>query len=416
MNNYKTFQLDSAAIAYPYFATSKTAHSFTLEATLDKEVDPEALKNAVNTVSDRFPSMFVRLKKQSRGYVLEHFRDVSSFVEERTDFTVKPYDVKNRDALMLIAYSDNVLSVEFFHAVTDGNGAIVFFKTLLAEYFRNLGEDIPDGCGVLSTKDLPNQSELEDSYKKNFRKQLGTAKRSERFAFQPTLNDPSSKWYRSNISIDVTQLKSFAKKHNATVTQIVVSLYAYAFYKLRSAQNGKRPISIAVPINLRPIFDSVSLRNFSLFFLTKIPSENVCLETIIKQVKLDFANGSDKSLLQQMINVNVAQQEMALFRCLPRFMKRIILKAGFQLYGERIYTSTLSNIGIFIVPQEMKKHIVSFRGMLSPVPINRIHCMTYCFNDVFSITFTSRLTDMTIEKTIVQILAENGIKAKLYIV
>lgn len=413
MNNYDVFQLDSAAIAYPYFASKNTAHSFTLEAKLDKKINPEALKIAANNLFDRFPSIFVRLKKQSRGYALEHFREVSAFVEERADTTVKPYDIRNRGALILITYKDNTLAVEFFHAVTDGNGGIVFFKSLIAEYLRNLGEEIPDTCGILSPKVLPTDSELEDSYKKNYKKHIGTAKRSGKFAFQPAVKDSFSQWHRSNICIDVSELKSFAKKYEATITQLVVSLYIYAFYKMRKSQNSKKPIVVAVPINLRQIFGSDSLRNFSLFFLTTDPGEKVSLESIIKQVKLDFAKGSDKTLLQKMININVAQQEMKLFRCLPRFLKKTVLRTGFQLYGERLYTSTLSNIGVFNVPEEMKKHIISFRGMLSPVPLNRIHCMAYCYNDVFSITFTSCLTDLTVEELIVQTLAENSITAKL---
>ena len=289
----------------------------------------------------------------------------------------------------------------------------MFFKSLLAQYLRNLGEIIPQTDGILSSKSLPTAGELEDSYKKNFIKQLGTAKRTEKFAFQPSANDSSLKWHRSNICIEISELKSFAKKHDATVTQLAVSLYMYALCKMRDAQNSKKPVSIAVPINLRPIFNSDSLRNFSLFFLAKNPDGDVSLETIIKQVKLDFAKGSDKTVLQKMININVAQQEMLLFRCLPRFMKKIVLKTGFQLYGERLYSSTLSNVGIFTVPEEINKHILSFRGMLSPVPINRIHCMAYCFNDVFSITFTSRIPDLTLEETVVRILDQNGVKAKL---
>ncbi len=413
MNDYKTFQFDSAAIAYPYFASAKTAHSFILEAKLDKEIDPEALKKAVQSLFDRFPSIFVRLKKQFRGYVLEHFRDVSAFVEKRVDTTVRPYDVRNRDALILITYKDSTLAVEFFHAVTDGNGGSVFFKSLIAEYLRNLGEDIPCACGVLSLKDSPTENELEDSYKKNFRKDLGTANRSEKFAFQPSVKGSSAQWHRSNIRVDISELKSFAKKQGATVTQLIVSLYMYALQKMRDDQNSKKPVTVAVPINLRSIFDSVSLRNFSLYFLAKDPGKNVSLETMIQQVKLDFEHGSDKDLLQKMININVAQQEMLLFRCLPRFMKKVILRTGFQLYGERLYTSTLSNIGIFTAPEEMKKHIVSFRGMLGPVPINRIHCMAYCYNDVLSITFTSRLPDLTVEETIVEILAQNNVKSEL---
>ena len=39
-----------------------------------------------------------------------------------------------RDPLFRIRYYANRLSLEIHHVVTDGGGAMVFFKTLLAQY------------------------------------------------------------------------------------------------------------------------------------------------------------------------------------------------------------------------------------------------------------------------------------------
>lgn len=413
MNEYNIFKLDSAAIAYPYFASRKAAYSFTLEATLDEDINYQALHSAAQKLYDRFPSMFVRLKKCRRGYELEHGSDVSSYLKKISFKSLKPFEIKDGNNLIYISYNRNVIYAEFFHAVTDGNGGLVFFKSLLAEYLRNLGIDIPCTNGVLSPNDLPKECELEDSYKANYDKKLGTVNRMEKFAFQPKTDNSNSQWRRSNLIINLSDLKSLSKKHNATITQLIVSVYIYAFYLLRTTQKSKKNIAVAVPINLRSTFNSDSLRNFSLYFLAKLPAGKINLETILEQVKKDFASGCDKTLLQKMINTNVSQQEMLFFRLLPRFMKKIVLKTGFQLYGERLYTSTLSNIGVINLPQEMKKHIISFRGMLGPVLINRIHCMAYCYNDVFSVTFTSRLNNSCIEDAMVQILSQHGIEAKL---
>ena len=51
-----------------------------------------------------------------------------------------------------------------FHALSDGGGAMVFFSTVLAEYLRQLGVEVPPGEGVLDLNEPPRREELEDAY------------------------------------------------------------------------------------------------------------------------------------------------------------------------------------------------------------------------------------------------------------
>lgn len=54
-----------------------------------------------------------------------------------------------RCALRVIVY-ENRIAVEFFHSLTDGTGALIFLKTLTAEYLEQKYKiTIPAECGIL---------------------------------------------------------------------------------------------------------------------------------------------------------------------------------------------------------------------------------------------------------------------------
>ena len=75
-----------------------------------------------------------------------------------------PFKEVRECAFRVIVYK-NRIAVEFFHAITDGNGALVFLKTLLAEYlYQKHGLNVPKEDGVLGRLEEPSEEELEDSF------------------------------------------------------------------------------------------------------------------------------------------------------------------------------------------------------------------------------------------------------------
>ena len=409
----KIFELDSSAIIYPFVATEEITHGYTMEADIDEMVDVDILKQAADNVCSRFPSLFVALKKVKRGYALKHEKCGSAFVMPRPDFINGAFSVKEGEKLIRIIYKANRVGIEVFHIVTDGYGAIVLLKSLLGEYFRLKGEIIPNECGVFSPDELPSEKELEDSFKAHYRKEHGTESRSAKYAFMPYNENGFEHWHYTELLMNAAELKAVAKQNNATMTEFVSALYLYSFYEMREKKGSKKPISIAVPMNLRSMFASETLRNFTLFFFAGVPEGEVTFETILERVKKDFKSGMDKDVIQRMININVAQQSMLIFRILPRVMKKLVLNIGFRLYGEKLYTSTLSNLGVFKIPDELDKHILAFRAVLGPVPINTIHSTMYCSKGIFGITFTSRLAGREIENKMKELLQQQGIKSTL---
>lgn len=414
MSEYTVFPMDASATAYPYFATKTINHSFTMEVSLDRDVDPGRLRTVVERMCERFPTLFVRMRMDAFGYKLEHVHDVTPFIMERPAILNLPYDFKNNENLIRITYRGNRLAVECFHSVTDGSGAITLLKSIVAEYYRTLGEDIPSTCGVLSPDDKPKTAETEDSFRTRCIKGGKTVSRPAGRAYQYRPDGPFDTWHQTELTMPVADIKPLAKAADATLTEYLVALYLYAFYKTEGAQKAKRPVVMSVPINLRPVFESETLRNFSLYLLASVPKgEDMTVERILENVKREFKEGTDKELLQRMINTNVSQQETAAFRALPRPVKRAALRIGAAIYGECTFTSAFSNLGIFKVPDELAPHIQTFHAILGQVPMNHIHTTAYCYNGTLGLMFSSRLASREIEHTVQNLLHERGVRSTL---
>ncbi len=407
------FTMDCSAVVYPYFARKTINHSFTMEADLDREIDPKLLREVAQSMCERFPTMFVRLHRDAFGYKLEHVHDVTPFVMPRASTINLVYDLKNNENLIRISYLKNRLSVECFHSVTDGSGAITLLKSILAEYYRRLGEDIPNECGILSPEDKPTARETEDSFRANVRKEFGFAGRSGKRAFQLYPEGSFEPWHYTELTMKLADLKPVVKESGATIGEYLAAMFLYAHYRMRQQTKSTRPVTLSVPINLRSIFGSETLRNFSLYFLTGVPEGEVTFEKILEQVKKDFKAGTDKDTLQKMININVSQQETALFRGLPRGVKKLALRIGSALYGECLFTTNLSNLGLFKVPDALDKHLLAFRAILGPVPVNALHATAYCAKGVFGMTFTSHIQSRIIETEMQKMFADLGVPATL---
>ncbi len=413
MSDKTLFQMDCSATVYPFFATDTIHHSFTMEVDLDRDVDPDLLLRVAEKFPKRFPTLFVRLHKDAFGYMLEHVPSPKPFIMPRPDILNLPYDLDNNQNLIRITYRANRLAVECFHSVTDGSGAITLLKSLVAEYYRALGEDIPCTCGVLSPDESAKESEMEDSFRKNFIpcKSVGRFGKGA-FLFKP--NGPFETWHQTELSMDVGDLKPLAKEKGATLTEYLASVYLYAFLQTDEGRRTNKPIVLEVPINLRPVFESETLRNFSLYFLASVPEgDHVTFDEILENVKREFKVGTDKELLQRMVSTNVAQQEMALFRMLPREVKRFTLRIGAALCGERLFTSVLSNLGIFKIPDELVPHVKAFHAVLGPIPRNHILTTAYCYNGRIALMFSSRLASRDVENNVRTFLAHRGVQTEM---
>lgn len=131
--------------------------------------------------------------------------------------------------------------------------------------------------------------------------------------------------------------------------------------------------------------------------------------SILRHVQRQLHEGVDPELLRRMIHQNVSQAEMPVFVRSPRIVKKTILRVGAALYGEGLFTSTFSNLGVFRLPEALAKHVLSFHAMLGESPVNHIKILSYCCNGMVSLTFSSRLASHELEDAMCERLTQAGL-------
>ena len=139
-------RLDNAAKIYPAAKRRNWVNFFRLSAELSEPVDIPVLRAALDVTVRRFPSIAVRLQPGVFWYYLEQLPKAPEIQAERScPLAHAPFGKVRECALRVLVYNErNRVAVEFFHAVTDGNGGMTFFKTLLANISaRNTASPCP---------------------------------------------------------------------------------------------------------------------------------------------------------------------------------------------------------------------------------------------------------------------------------
>ena len=133
----KWYKLDSAGILYSALQKEEYSAIYRFSAQMEREVDPAALQRAIDRCMPRFPSFAVRIRKGLFWYYLEPNHASGPFLKEDVSDPCQPVRFREDNGwLVRFYYYRERISVEVFHALSDGGGAIVFFRTLLAEYLR----------------------------------------------------------------------------------------------------------------------------------------------------------------------------------------------------------------------------------------------------------------------------------------
>lgn len=356
-------ELDNAAKIFPAARSRIWSNVFRLSATLTEDIDREAMQTALDVTVRRFPSIAVRVKTGVFWYYLEEIPHAPKILDEKPyPLSRMPFDDIRKCAFRVLVYKKRV-AVEFFHALTDGNGGLIFLKTLVAEYlYQKYGVKVPHGNGVLDRLEEPSEEELEDSFFKYAGEYPASRKDTDAYKIQGTREVDG---FRTNTTfiIDADFVKQRAKELGVTVTAYMVSVLMLSVIGLQKKKVPKRsqykPVKVLVPVNLRKIFPSRTFRNFVLYAtpgvdmrLGEYTFEELC-DIVSHQMKLQI---TDKNMAA-MISANVSSEKSIALRIVPLFIKNIVMKMIFNAVGEKKSCFSFSNLGVVNMPEEFTRYV-----------------------------------------------------------
>ncbi|MGI5891897.1 MAG: alcohol acetyltransferase [Bacillota bacterium] len=410
-------KLDNAAKLFP--AVSKTTNTsiFRISVVLKQDVKPEVLQDALDIVIKRFPSLSLRIRRGVFWYYLEEINS-RLMIEEEKDYPCSPIKSSPHNRFLLrVIYYKRRISVEVYHALADAMGAMEFLKTLVYQYLMLQGVYIePEGL-ILLPEDKPSQAEMEDSFKKYYRP-LGFHITPEKKPFiiegTPFAN------FGNNIIQGIVSVKKFrtaCKEKGVTITEYISALLAYSIYRETvQYQINPKPINIAIPINLRNIFPSQTLRNF---FSVSIISINITrgmdFDDMLEQFKFYLKQKTTEEYLSYAVSRYGKMENMLVSRFIPLFIKDIFIGFGAKNFGEKFKTTTISNLGNIKIPSDMAPHIDWMEMILYPTTIAPINCGVCSVNDRLTISFSRTIIETKIIRHFFNYLATTvGIDVEIY--
>lgn len=414
MKTNNMYMLDNAAKIYPAAMSKKWNMVYRVSAYLKSEIKPEILKKAAADLAPRFPTFYVQLHKGAYWFYLRKISDFD-MVSKDTGAVCKPMEIGGEKPLFRILYNDNRISVELFHVLTDGTGATIYLKTLIARYFELQGHHIEKADGILDINDKPSNNEIEDSYQALYKKGCGISRKEpDAYQWKTEKNHDDFNLTQGVISIDT--LKAVTKQeYNCTITEYLTAVYAYSFLQHYEKDGGiinsNRPIKISVPVNLRPYFGSQTVRNFASFVNVEIyPQKTKTLKDIIPVIREQMNSLISKDRLKRMVSQNVHEEKMFISKIAPNFLKTPVMKICYNMFGDRKYTSTLSNIGLIKLPESLSSFVDRFDFVLGGgVGLNAMGCAVIGFKNKLTVSFSSVSKDTSVVNSFFDMLIKDGV-------
>ena len=412
-------RLDNAAKIYPAAQNRNWSNSFRLSATLTEPIRTDIMQSALDVTVRRFPSMAVRLCKGLFWYYLEELSEAPSLSPEKGHplECMSSRDVR-RCALKVIVH-ENRVAVELFHSLTDGNGGLVFLKTLIAEYLEQLhGISIPSEKGILDRREEPHEGEMEDS----FIKYKGDASLSRRDtdAFRiKGMMDPDGFVTNTAFLLPIDAVHREAKKYGVSITAFLTAALTQAAIEIQEKHvpdpRKRKPVKILIPVNLRKMFPSESLRNFVLYMTSEIWSSRgeYSFDEICKIVAFQMGIEITEKHMRAKFTTNVNSEISPIIKIMPLFIKNFVMKSVFLAVGERKSTITFSNLGMASVPDVMKDYITRFDFVLTPQATCPYNCSAISYGDTLYFHFIRNTVEAEYEMQFYRVLRGLGIPVKV---
>ncbi len=365
----------------------------------------------------RFPGFDVRMRKGFFWYYLEKNPLPVPFVRE--DIQNPCYRIKFKEGdrfLFRVYYHGRRIAVDLFHAISDGYGSANFTCTLVAEYLRLKGNKIPAGGFVKDINEATPESELQDAFHQNARHKAGHAITDKRVYHPKGTPVPKHSVNITSGIMSFSEIRKLCKEKGVTITEYFAALLLDIHCRKQLRENKKqKEVSVQIPINLRNIYPSDTMRNFSVCLLVKVNPNlgEYTFEELLQQVALQLRLERDEKKLNAMISQHVKLEKNPFLKYLPLPVKNFALGVATVVAAEKTASAYLSNLGPLNIPEEMAPFIEKVIFTPGPGIHHAARCGIATIGDKLVFTFANILEESDIEREFFTYLVKQGIHVKI---
>lgn len=403
-------KLDNTAHLFPVIAGENMTNVYRISVVLDEPVMGDILQQALDMVLPKFDGFNVRLRKGFFWYYFEENGKPAPEVKEETTYPCR-YIIQNRNNnyMFRVTYYKCRINLEVFHVLTDGMGGLNFLKELTYQYLRLTHPKLREQEGDRLSADT--SLNLEDSFLQNYRKSHAKKYRSGRAYIMKAQKLRTQEFGVMHGFLNISQLKKVCKSHEMSINEYLVAVFMWSIYQgyLHGAPS-ERPIRIAVPVNLRPYFDSVTTKNFfvmvSAEFLPQRESHG--FEEVMQIVKDSLRSQITKENLEDIFSYNVSNEKNFAMRAVPLPIKNMAIRSVYTT-SALANTSTVTNIGNVKVQKAYEPYIRMFHSFLAMSKGQLLKGNICSYQDTLAFSFSSVLEEPVVQRIFFRTLAKEGL-------
>ena len=407
-------KLDNTAHLFPVIAGERMSNVYRISVTLKELVDPELLQQALDIVLPKFDGFNLRLRRGVFWHYFEENGKPAPRVKQEYKFPcryIRPN--RNNSYLFRVNYYKYRINVEVFHVLTDGMGGFNFARELTYQYLRLRHPELMEQIGDnLSSETTLNR---EDSFVKNFKKKAPKKYKTQKAYMIKGDHLPTGEFGVMHGYIPVHELKAVCKKYGVSINEYLVACYIWSIYtEYLHGMPSKDPIRVAVPVNLRPYFNSNTTKNF--FAMTSAEfhpeKDEYTFEEVVQIVRDSLKSQLSGEHLEEIFSYNVSNQKRWYLKIVPLPLKGLAMRHVYS-QSARANTTTITNVGVIDVADAYKPYIDQFHAFLAISKGQHIKGTVLSYNGTLVFTFSYDLIDPSLQRGFFRKLAQDGLHVEI---
>ena len=407
-------RLDNTAHLFPVIAGESMSNVYRISVTLNELVQPEFLQKALDIVLPKFDGFNLRLCRGVFWYYFEENGKAAPRVREESNYPCR-FIVQNRNHsyMFRVTYYKYRINLEVFHVLTDGMGGINFLKELTYQYLRLVHPELSEKYGdSLHTDTSLNR---EDSFLKNYKKGSANGYQRRKAYLIKGEKLSTGEFGVMHGYMSVAALKEVSHRYGVSINEYLVSCYIWSVYtECLHAMPSKKPIRVAVPVNLRPYFNSVTTKNFFVMVSAEFhpTKESYTFEEVVGIVRESLRSQINKENLEKLFSYNVSNEKQILARVVPLFLKNLAMRYVYTS-SALANTATVTNIGNIKVAKEYEPYIEMFHSFLAMSKGQHLKGTICSYKDTLVFSFSYDLVDPSVQRGFFRQIASDGIQIEI---
>ncbi len=407
-------KLDNTAHLFPVIAGIGVSNVYRLSMVLKEEIKKDLLQQALDETLPLFPVFNTRLRQGMFWYYFEENGKRAPKVVEESTYPCQYIEAAaNRSYLFRVTYYKRRINLEVFHVLADGMGGMNFLRELTYKYLRlahrELAEALPDQLSKDTSLDAT------DSFVENYTKSAQKMYKSE-VAYQ--LEGDSFEGGKMGVAhgmLPLDQVKAKGKSYGASINEYLVAALCWSIYREKlHCQTVPEPITVSVPVNLRPYFDSKTTKNFFVMVTAvfRPEREDHTFEDVIAAIRSSLREQMTKEHLEAVFSYNVSNEKKLMLRAVPLILKKPAMKYVYNA-AAKANTTTVTNVGGIQIEEAYQPYIENYFAFISRSKGQDLKCGISSYGDTLNLVVTSVLKDVSVQKGLFQFLEEQGIHVAL---